>query len=62
MVTSRSVLLPGRLQPETIGSGWHWHAPWNNYRVYDMRYDAHTEEVHIHSKDNLHLNVVVAAV
>lgn len=50
------------LHKETVASGWHWHAPWNNYRVYDMRFDSHNEEVHIHSKDNLHLNVIVAAV
>lgn len=50
------------LMKEPVPSGWHWHLPWNTYRVYDLRFDSHQEEVHIHSKDNLHLNVTVAAV
>jgi regulator of protease activity HflC (stomatin/prohibitin superfamily) len=50
------------LQHDLVGSGWHWHLPWNHFTTYDLRWNAHEEEVHIHSKDNLHLNVTLAAV
>ncbi len=50
------------LAPETVPSGWHWHAPWNGYFKYDMRWDSHKEEIHIHSKDGLHMNIDVVVV
>ena len=50
------------LQKDLVDSGWHFHLPWNQYRVYDMRWAAHAEDVHIHSRDNLHLDVNLAVV
>lgn len=47
---------------DTVGAGWYWHLPWNHYLVYDMRWQSHQEEIHIHSRDGLHLNLIVAVV
>jgi regulator of protease activity HflC (stomatin/prohibitin superfamily) len=50
------------LDRQPVGSGWHWHLPWNGYITYDLRWSSHTEEIHIHSKDGLHMNIDVAVV
>jgi regulator of protease activity HflC (stomatin/prohibitin superfamily) len=50
------------LGKEPVGSGWHWHLPWNDYITYDLRWTSHKEEIHIHSKDGLHMNIDVAVV
>jgi len=50
------------LTREPVGSGWYWHFPWNDYIRYDLRWTSHTEEIHIHSKDGLHMNIDVAVV
>jgi regulator of protease activity HflC (stomatin/prohibitin superfamily) len=47
---------------EPLPSGWYWHAPWNSVIKYDMRWTSHKEEIHLHSKDGLHLNVDVVVV
>jgi regulator of protease activity HflC (stomatin/prohibitin superfamily) len=50
------------LAHEPVGSGWHWHWPWNGYITYDLRWTSHKEEIHIHSKDGLHMNLDVVVV
>jgi regulator of protease activity HflC (stomatin/prohibitin superfamily) len=50
------------LSREPVGSGWYWHLPWNDYITYDLRWTSHKEEIHIHSKDGLHMNIDVAVV
>lgn len=50
------------LDKQAVGSGWYWHLPWNDYITYDLRWTAHKEEIHIHSKDGLHMNIDVAVV
>jgi regulator of protease activity HflC (stomatin/prohibitin superfamily) len=50
------------LSHEPVGSGWYWHWPWNDYIRYDLRWTSHKEEIHIHSKDGLHMNIDVAVV
>jgi regulator of protease activity HflC (stomatin/prohibitin superfamily) len=50
------------LSKEPVSSGWYWHLPWNQYITYDLRWTSHTEEIHIHSKDGLHMNIDVAVV
>jgi regulator of protease activity HflC (stomatin/prohibitin superfamily) len=50
------------LAHEPVGSGWHWHWPWNDYITYDLRWTSHKEEIHIHSKDGLHMDIDVAVV
>jgi regulator of protease activity HflC (stomatin/prohibitin superfamily) len=50
------------LSRESVGSGVHWHWPWNDYITYDLRWTSHKEEIHIHSKDGLHMNIDVAVV
>ena len=50
------------LSKEPVGSGWYWHLPWNDYITYDLRWTSHKEEIHIHSKDGLHMNIDVAVV
>jgi regulator of protease activity HflC (stomatin/prohibitin superfamily) len=52
----------GGLQKQTIGPGWYWHLPWNHYVVYDLRWKQHTESIHMHTKDGLHLDVDIACV
>jgi regulator of protease activity HflC (stomatin/prohibitin superfamily) len=47
---------------QAVGSGWHWHLPWNSFLVYDLRWVSHKEEIHIHSKDGLHMNIDVVVV
>jgi regulator of protease activity HflC (stomatin/prohibitin superfamily) len=47
---------------ETVGSGWHWHAPWNHYVKYDLRWQQHREEIHIHSMDGLHMDLGLVVV
>jgi regulator of protease activity HflC (stomatin/prohibitin superfamily) len=50
------------LNPSPVTSGWHWHWPWNHYVFYDVRWTSHTEQIHIHSKDGLHMDIDVAVV
>jgi len=50
------------LAREPVGSGWHWHWPWNDYITYDLRWTSHKEEIHIHSKDGLHMDIDLAVV
>jgi regulator of protease activity HflC (stomatin/prohibitin superfamily) len=50
------------LSKDPVPSGWYWHLPWNDYITYDLRWTSHTEEIHIHSKDGLHMNIDVAVV
>ena len=50
------------LSREPVGSGWYWHWPWNDFITYDLRWSSHKEEIHIHSKDGLHMNIDVAVV
>src|SRR5262245_61466328 len=50
------------LSRASVGSGVHWHWPWNDYITYDLRWASHKEEIHIHSKDGLHMNIDVAVV
>jgi regulator of protease activity HflC (stomatin/prohibitin superfamily) len=50
------------LAREPVPSGWYWHWPWNDYVTYDLRWSAHTEQIHIHSKDGLHMDIDVAVV
>ena len=50
------------MDPAPQPPGWYWHAPWNNYLKYDMRWSSHKEEIHIHSKDGLHMNIDVVVV
>jgi regulator of protease activity HflC (stomatin/prohibitin superfamily) len=50
------------LSHEPVPSGWYWHWPWNDYITYDLRWSSHKEEIHIHSKDGLHMNIDVAVV
>ena len=50
------------LAREPVGSGWYWHWPWNDYITYDLRWTSHKEEIHIHSRDGLHMNIDVAVV
>ena len=50
------------LAHEPVGSGWYWHWPWNDYITYDLRWSSHKEEIHIHSKDGLHMDIDVAVV
>src|SRR5439155_25810318 len=50
------------MKPEPVPAGWYWHAPWNGYEKYDLRWTSHAEEIHIHSKDGLHMNITVVSV
>jgi regulator of protease activity HflC (stomatin/prohibitin superfamily) len=50
------------LSKNPVSSGWHWHMPWNHYVVYDLRWISHTESIHIHSKDGLHMDLDVTIV
>jgi len=50
------------LSREPVAGGWYWHWPWNDYITYDLRWSSHKEEIHIHSKDGLHMNIDVAVV
>jgi regulator of protease activity HflC (stomatin/prohibitin superfamily) len=50
------------MSKESVSPGWYWHWPWNHYEIYDIRWTSHREEIHIHSKDNLHLNLDVVVV
>ena len=45
-----------------VGPGWYWHLPWNHYVVYDLRWKQHTEQVHLHTRDGLHLDLELACV
>jgi regulator of protease activity HflC (stomatin/prohibitin superfamily) len=50
------------LSRQPVGSGVYWHLPWNQFITYDLRWASHKETIHIHSKDNLHMNIDVVAV
>ncbi len=47
---------------EPVRSGWYSHWPWNRFIVYDMRWTSHLEQIHIHSRDGLHMEIQVASV
>ena len=49
-------------EPKLVGSGLHWHLPWNHYVKYDLRWTSHLERIHIHSQDGMHLDLVVVVV
>lgn len=50
------------MSKQPVGPGWYFHLPWNHYEVYDLRWKQHAEQIHMHTKDGLHLDVEVAAV
>jgi regulator of protease activity HflC (stomatin/prohibitin superfamily) len=50
------------MQREPVGSGRHWHWPWNRYVKYDLRWKHHWEDIHIHSRDGLHVDLRLAVV
>jgi regulator of protease activity HflC (stomatin/prohibitin superfamily) len=50
------------IQNKPIGPGWYFHLPWNHYEVYDLRWKEHHEQIHLHTKDGLHLDLDVAVV
>jgi len=50
------------MKPDPVQAGWYWHAPWNGYQKYDLRWTSHAEEIHIHSKDGLHMNITLVSV
>lgn len=52
----------GGMSKTPIGPGWYWHLPWNHYVKYDLRWKQHTEQIHMHTKDGLHLDVDIACV
>ena len=52
----------GGMDKDPVGPGWYWHLPWNHYVVYDLRWKQHTEQVHLHTKDGLHLDLELACV
>jgi regulator of protease activity HflC (stomatin/prohibitin superfamily) len=45
-----------------VGPGWYFHLPWNHYVTYDLRWKQHAEQIHLHTKDGLHLDVELAVV
>ncbi len=47
---------------QPIGPGWYFHLPWNRYVMYDLRWKEHHEQIHLHTKDGLHLDVEIAVV
>ena len=50
------------MDKQPVGPGWYWHLPWNHYVVYDLRWKQHTEAIHLHTRDGLHLDVDIACV
>lgn len=50
------------MNAEPVGPGWHWHLPWNGYLIYDLRWTSHKEDIHIHSRDGLHMDLDVVVV
>lgn len=50
------------LAKKPVGPGWYFHLPWNHYVIYDLRWKEHREQVHLHTKDNLHLDLEIAVV
>jgi regulator of protease activity HflC (stomatin/prohibitin superfamily) len=60
----RAIYYPaaGGVHRQPLGAGWYSHWPWNNFVVYDMRWTSHVEQIHIHSKDGLHMDIDVASV
>jgi regulator of protease activity HflC (stomatin/prohibitin superfamily) len=52
----------GGMNAEPVGPGWHWHLPWNGYLIYDLRWTSHKEDIHIHSRDGLHMDLDVVVV
>jgi regulator of protease activity HflC (stomatin/prohibitin superfamily) len=48
------------LHREPVSSGLYWHAPWNHYITYDLRWTLRKEKVDVTSRDGLHLNIDVA--
>lgn len=45
------------MQKQPVGAGWYVHLPWNRYVVYDLRWKEHHEQIHLHTKDGLHLDL-----
>ncbi|HUJ60822.1 MAG TPA: SPFH domain-containing protein [Kofleriaceae bacterium] len=52
----------GGMQKSAVGPGWYWHLPWNHYEIYDIRWKEHHEQIHMHTRDGLHLDVEIAVV
>jgi regulator of protease activity HflC (stomatin/prohibitin superfamily) len=52
----------GGMTKQPIGPGWYFHLPWNHYVMYDLRWKEHHEQIHLHTKDGLHLDVEIAVV
>ena len=50
------------MNADPVGPGWYWHLPWNGYLIYDLRWGSHKEDIHIHSKDGLHMDLEVVVV
>ena len=51
-----------RHRQEADRPGWYFHLPWNRYVIYDLRWKEHHEQIHLHTKDGLHLDLEVAVV
>jgi regulator of protease activity HflC (stomatin/prohibitin superfamily) len=52
----------GGMDKAPIGPGWYFHLPWNHYVIYDLRWKEHHEQIHLHTKDGLHLDLEIAVV
>jgi regulator of protease activity HflC (stomatin/prohibitin superfamily) len=50
------------LNSDPVPAGWYLHLPWNHFSKYDLRWTSHKEEIHIHSRDGLHMNIDVVVV
>jgi regulator of protease activity HflC (stomatin/prohibitin superfamily) len=50
------------MQKAPVGPGWYFHLPWNHYVIYDLRWKEHHEQIHLHTKDGLHLDLEIAVV
>lgn len=52
----------GGLHARPVGPGWYFHLPWNHYEKYDLRWHEHSEQIHLHTKDGLHLDLDISVV
>lgn len=50
-------LFAGGLEAETLKSGFHWQAPWNQIYVYNVRWRSYTETVEALSSDGLPVTI-----
>jgi len=50
------------MKRDQVGPGWYFHMPWNHFVIYDVRWKEHHEQIHLHTKDGLHLYVEIAVV